>query len=397
MQLQPQWNRLRSTLARDSLLVSTSAVHLANDASFSLLYPLLPFISEDLGLSFTEVGLLKATFSGSAGVLQIPAASLGARFGEQLVLLIGNLWVGMGLVLMGLAGSYLVLLLLATLAGIGGNAQHPLGASIISKRSEGPRLATAMGTLNFSGDLGKLIGPFVAGIVAVKFGWQAALAVVGVATALLSLFLLLKGREPEPAAMIDTGESSASGSPMRDTRFRIVLAAGGLDTATRGAALTFLPFVLADKGLDAAAISALFAVIFAAGAAGKFGCGWISDRWNLMAVIVLTELVTAGSILAMLRASVWMVVPLAVAFGFALNGTSSALNVAVARFVPTGRRASGFGIYFTVALVSSAFAPLAYGVLGDATSLNTVFVVMAALTVTVIATVMPLRTALSTQ
>lgn len=375
--------------------MSTSIVHLSNDACFSLLYPLLPFIAADLDLSLTEVGLLKATFSGSSSVFQIPTASLGSRFGEQLVLLIGNAWVGLGLVAMGLAGSFLLLLCLTALAGLGGNAQHPLGAALISRSSEGPRMATAMGTLNFAGDLGKLIGPFVAGIVAVQFGWQAALAAVGIPTLLLSLGLLFKRSEPVSARTAPMAAEEIAPTPMRDWRFRLVLVAGGLDNATRGAALTFLPFVLADKGLDAAAVSALYAVIFAAGAAGKFGCGWISDRWSLLAVIVLTELVTAGALLAMLGASVWMVVPLSIAFGFALNGTSSALNVAVARFVPSERRASGYGIYFTVALASSAGAPLAYGVLGDAAGLDTAFTVMALLTVAVIGAVLPLRAALA--
>jgi FSR family fosmidomycin resistance protein-like MFS transporter len=388
--------RIRKAFGRNGLLVSTSAVHLTNDACFALLYPLLPFIASDLDLSLTEVGLLKATFSGSSSVFQIPTAAIGARFGEQLVLLIGNAWVGAGLVGMGLAGSFLALLVLAAFAGLGGNAQHPLGASLISRTSEGPRLATAMGTLNFAGDLGKLIGPFVAGIVAVNFGWQAALAAVGIPTLVLSVSLLLTRREPGMVSELPSSDKRRPSAPLRDRRFQLVLAAGGLDNATRGAALTFLPFVLADKGLDAATISVLYGVIFAAGAAGKFGCGWISDRWNLLAVIFLTELVTAGALLSMLGASVWMVVPLAIAFGFALNGTSSALNVAVARFISSERRASGYGIYFTVALVSSACAPLAYGLLGDASGLNTVFVVMAALTLAVIPVIMPLRSPLST-
>jgi MFS family permease len=384
--------RLRAASPRSSVLASTSAIHLTNDACFSLLYPLLPFISADLGLSYTEVGLLKATFSGASSIFQIPAASLGALRGEELVLLLGNAWVGVGLATMGLAGGFLTLLLLAALAGIGGNAQHPLGASIISKQAAGNRLATAMGTLNFAGDLGKLLGPFVAGVVAVQFGWRAAFAVVGIPTAILSIVLLVARRSqmerPDGRRQPSAGQRGSNG-PRR--RFWILLAAGGLDNATRGAALTFMPFLLADKGLDAAAISAIFGVIFAAGAAGKFGCGWISDRWSLLAVIITTEMVTAGAIVAMLGASRWMVVPLAIAFGFALNGTSSALNVAVARFVPPERRGGGYGLYFTVALISSAAAPLAYGVLGDLAGLTTVFVTMSALTLAVVVTAMPIR------
>lgn len=390
-----QLTRLREGSRRNGLLVSTSAVHLSNDACFSLLYPLLPFIADDLALSYSQVGLLKATFSGSSSVLQIPTASVGARFGEYLVLLLGNAWVGIGLAAMGLAGGFLSLLLLATLAGVGGNAQHPLGASLISRHFEGRRLATAMGTLNFAGDVGKLIGPFVAGIIAVQFGWRAALVAVGIPTALLSFGLLLKPRQDEPTHRVAEDGAGARTAERGDRRgFRLVLAAGGLDNATRGAALTFLPFVLADKGLDAATVSLLFGVIFAAGAAGKFGCGWISDRWSLLAVIVITEVVTAGALLAMLGASRALVVPLALAFGFALNGTSSALNVAVARFVPAERRGSGYGVYFTVALVSSAVAPLAYGILGDAAGLTAVFISMAVLTLTVILVLYPIRGAL---
>jgi MFS family permease len=313
----------------------------------------------------------------------------------MLILLLGNLWVGVGLVGMALTGSFMLLLGAALLTGIGGNAQHPLGSSIVANHVRREQLATSMGTLNFSGDLGKLIGPFVAGIVAVQFGWRAAFAVVGIATAIYTLWVLLRQRRENRS-----GTRSASrpieddGTPIR-RGFSFVLLAGGLDNATRGAALTFLPFVLVDKGLDAAAISALFGVIFAAGAAGKFACGWLSDRRGILAVIVVTEVVTAGTLLALAFAPLWAVIPLVLVFGFALNGTSSALAVAVTQFVPAAKRARGFGIYFTAALISSAAAPLLYGVLADATNITTTFVMMTILTLAVLPAILPIRAALA--
>ena len=54
--------------------------------------------------------MLKATFSGASSVLQVPAGIVGARYGEMLVLLLGNLWVGLGLVGMALTGTFLLLL-----------------------------------------------------------------------------------------------------------------------------------------------------------------------------------------------------------------------------------------------------------------------------------------------
>jgi MFS family permease len=313
----------------------------------------------------------------------------------MLILLLGNLWVGLGLVAMALTGSFILLLLAAGLTGIGGNAQHPLGASIVSTNARRENLATAMGTLNFAGDLGKLAGPFVAGIIAVQFGWRAAFAVVGIATALYTVAVLVRhrnaGRSGRRAA---TTPIEDDGTPFR-RGFNYVLLAGGLDNATRGAALTFLPFVLVDKGFDAAAISALFGVIFAAGAAGKFACGWLTDRSGILTVIIVTEVATATSLLLLTQAARWAVIPLVLVFGFALNGTSSALNVAVTQFVPIAKRARGFGIYFTAALVASAAAPLLYGALADATNITTTFVVMAALTLAVLPAVMPIRAALT--
>lgn len=385
------------TLTRASgrpVLLVTSVVHVANDACFALLYPLLPFISNDLGLSYAQVGLLKATFSGASSVFQIPAGVAGARYGEMLVLLLGNAWVGFGLVLMALTGSFLLLLAAAGLGGIGGNAQHPLAASLVSRSVPQRQMATAMGTLNFSGDLGKLAGPFVAGIVATQFGWRAALGGVGAFTALLSLGLLVRHRAGERGGGPRRGSISDGGDASYSPGFRYVLAGGALDTATRGASLTFLPFVLVDKGFSAAGVSALFGVIFAAGAAGKFICGWMTDRWGALPVIVLTELVTAFALVAIYLGPAWASILLVALLGFMLNGTSSALSVSVAQFVPAAARARGYGTYFTAALVSSAVAPLAYGVLGDAAGLAVVFVVMALMTVAVIPAVMPVRHAL---
>lgn len=378
------------------LLLVTSLVHLTNDACFALLYPLLPLIAADLHLSYAQIGLLKASFATAQSVFQIPVGMLGERLGEALILLLGNAWVGLGLGAMALAGGYGALLLIALLAGVGGNAQHPLANAIVSRAYSRARRATALGTLNFAGDLGKFIGPFAVGLIAVRWGWRMALVGVGGATALFSVALLIRRGVALP---VDTTEASESGAISSDgdrarPGFSLLLAIGGLDSATRGAALTFLPFLFARQGLSAAAISALFSLIFAAGAAGKFLCGWLGDRWGAPAVILTTELVTAGALIGFIAVPAPAIVPLALAFGFALNGTSSVLAAAVAHFIPAHRRARGYGAYFTATLVSSALAPLGYGILGDATDLTTVFIAMAALTAAILLPLLAIRSAL---
>lgn len=377
--------------ARRTLLV-TSAIHVMNDACFALLYPLLPFIAADLHLSYAQIGMVKASFATAQSVLQIPAGMLGERCGEALILLLGNIWVGLGLVLMALSGGYGLLLLACLVAGIGGNAQHPLATAIVSRAYVRARRATALGTLNFTGDLGKVIGTLVVGVIAVRGGWRMALVSVGGVTAALTLPLLIGRRAALPPVDVSVGVGVEAGETHTTTRpgFPFLLVVGALDSATRGAALTFLPFIFARAGVRAAAVSALFSLIFAAGAAGKFLCGWLGDRWGACAVIVSTELVTALTLVGFITLPVWAIIPIAALFGFALNGTSSVLSAAVAHFVPSHRRARGYGAYFTAALVSSALAPLVYGVLGDAAGLAPVFLVMAAMTASILLPLIPI-------
>ena len=65
--------------------------------------------------------------------------------------------------------------------------------------------------------------------------------------------------------------------------------------------------------------------------------------------------------------------------GFGLNGTSSILYAAVARFAPSERRASTYGYYYTVT-EASAIAPVIYGRIADLTNLRATMMVMAAAT-----------------
>jgi fucose permease len=57
-------------------------MHVWSDLFFALLVPLLPFIKEDMGLSFTQVGLLRSVFSGASAILQVPAGLLAESAGE---------------------------------------------------------------------------------------------------------------------------------------------------------------------------------------------------------------------------------------------------------------------------------------------------------------------------
>ncbi len=180
-----------TTTARRTLTVCGGA-HALHDGFTDLLNVLYPLLQSQFGLSYGAIGALKTCYSGrwprarsrracwpsaSAACVSSPwhaddCRRIRARGPERLALRV-------------IAGLIL--------AGIGASTQHPIGSSLVAAAYHGPRSRTALGTYNFTGDVGKVLLPALFALVAAALGWQqalvvmAALAVVGAGIIIASL------------------------------------------------------------------------------------------------------------------------------------------------------------------------------------------------------------------
>ena len=118
--------------------------------------------------------------------------------------------------------------------------------------------------------------------------------------------------------------------------FPLLLSVGVIDSATRMAFLTFLPFVLTAKGASLPTVGLALTLVFAGGAAGKLVCAFIGARIGAVATVWLTEAVTALGIVALLPLSLDAALLLLPLVGVALNGTSSVLYGSVPDLVDAG-------------------------------------------------------------
>ena len=364
-------------------------MHVWSDLFFALLLPLLPLIKRDMGLSFTEVVLLKSLFQGASAILQIPAGFLAEGSGEFWLLIGGNIWVAAGLVGMAFSPIFAVLLAASFLGGLGGGAQHPLASSMVSRAYDDKGRATAIGTVNFAGDMGKMAAPLLAGVVAVYFGWRITLGVAGIAGIIFMLLATMSRRTVDigkPAAQ-PVKATDAINTPDQTTQmggFITLSGVGILDSATRGAALAFLPFVMDAKGMGIGQTSAMLVLLFAGGAAGKFLCGWLADRYGSVSIIWGTKGLTALLLVLSLVAPSVAMAPLMVVLGVGLNGTSSVLYAAVAELVPARRRARLYGVYYTTNEGGTVLAPVLYALIADLFSLNATMVLMGLATMAIL-------------
>jgi hypothetical protein len=150
-----------------------------------------------------------------------------------------------------------------------------------------------------------------------------------------------------------------------------------LDSATRMAFLTFLPFVLTAKGANLPTIGLALTLVFAGGAAGKLVCAFIGARIGTIATVWLTEGLTAVLIVALLPLPVEAALVLLPLIGVVLNGTSSVLYGSVPVLVTPERRARAFSVFYTGTIGSGAVAPAIYGVVGDQLGVPAALIVIA--------------------
>jgi MFS family permease len=382
-----------------AVLAAACSIHFVHDGFSDILYVLLPIWASEFHLSFAQVGIIRTAYSGAMAAFQIPAGILAERWGERRLLAAGTAITACGFILAGTVGSFLSLLAVLLVAGLGSGVQHPLSSSLVSKAYEtGPRRA-ALGTYNFSGDLGKVAVPATVAFAALVVGWRTASAAYGVlglvaAAAILGVLARLHVDEPGPVAIHGPKESAAgqSGWGIRDLRgFQALTAIGMIDNATRTGFLTFLPFALIAKGSSVAGVGTALALLFAGGAVGKFACGLVAERLGVIRTVVLTEMATALGILALIPSPLPVALAILPLMGVALNGTSSVLYGTVADLVTADRRSRAYGLYYTVTIMSSALAPSVYGVISDLAGVSTTLVVVSALVLTTIPLCLVLR------
>jgi MFS transporter, FSR family, fosmidomycin resistance protein len=354
--------------------------HALHDGYTDLIYVMLPIWQNEFGLGFAALGLMKTVFSGTLATFQIPSGLLAERFGAPIVLALGTALAGFGYCLAGLSNGVMLLVASLFVAGLGASTQHPLASSLIAHAFAGPRSLRALGTYNFAGDIGKMTMPAAASLLFIVLPWREAVALLGAigVLAAIVIFVAMPRFRDQAAAPRKTEVAGRARGALRHYGFPLLLSVGVIDSATRMAFLTFLPFVLTSKGASLPTVGLSLTLVFAGGAAGKLVCAFIGARIGTVATVWLTETVTALGIVALLPLSLEGSLVLLPVVGIALNGTSSVLYGSVPDLVEPARRQRAFSIFYTGTIGAGAVSPAIYGLLGDAVGVPSALVVVAA-------------------
>ncbi len=357
-------------------LITGSAFHFFHDGIADVLAVFLPLWQASFGLSLTRVGLLVTCFEGATGFFQIPAGFLGERFGERALLVVGTLITAISFMCQGFVEGLISLVSLLFVGGVGAAVQHPLASSMVSRAYNDNGRRMALGTYNFSGDIGKFLFPALAAVGLSQIGWRPVLAGLGFfgCTLTVTLFFILRYARVGGSAISEKDQNVALKTNdwgiVNKGAFSTLSVIGMVDTAVRIGMITFGPFLFIQKGIRVESVGFVLSLLFIGGAVGKFVCGALAERIGISPTIVITECITGFGILLLTVLSfphIYFFLPV---LGAALNGTSSVLYGTVADFVSPHRVARAFGLFYTFVISAAAVAPPIIGRASDMLGLD---------------------------
>jgi MFS family permease len=315
------------------------------------------------------------------GLCSLPAGRLGDLWGRRRMMLV--FFFGMALAALGVAFARSAWQLAAalTLLGVFSAIYHPVGIPMLVQRSTRPGLT--IGVNGLAGNLGVALSAVVTGALLKYAGWHAAFVVPALgALACGVLFARVAPQESvAPARRAPT--RAMLGRRALAPIFAIVTVAsvsGSLlfNFTTNGNG-ELLRERLRGVVEDPAALGALLALVYVAGAFAQVAVGTLLDRVPLKTLYAGIVAVQAPLFLLAANAHGWALYALMIAFMVFVFGAIPFTDALIVRYVDDGMRSRVSGMRLAVAFGVSSLAVWLLGPLVKAAGFRTLLLVMAAI------------------
>lgn len=177
-----------STLSVDerSIRAQTLSLHITvaiNAMGFSFMLPLLPFLARDLHATPVEIGILISCYPVAQLIMSPVYGRLSDVYGRKTIIAASLLLGTVSAALMGLAPTFVALLVARTLHGIVGAGIAPVARAAAADLHAGPKTSVAMAHMGAWSQAGQVVGPLLASALVVLWSNRAPFFVA----ALLSL------------------------------------------------------------------------------------------------------------------------------------------------------------------------------------------------------------------
>jgi MFS family permease len=351
-------------------LAAISVAHWVSHFHMFVLPMLFPFLKEQLGVGYIELGFALTVFGLVSGLTQAPIGYLADHIGARKLLLIGLSVGGLALIMLGLHLSYASLIACAALLGLANSVYHPCDYAILSAHMDVRRMGRAFSIHTFAGFLGGEVAPAIIAALVAWVGGLGALIVAGAVGPVVALALIAVGIPDASSA--DRKKDGEAAAPKQSvitpaiimlTFFFMLL---GLSNA--GIGNFGVVALMSGYGVSFPAANIALTAFLGASAAGVLAGGYLADRtarhgqvaaacFGINAVIMLV-IATIGLPSAILTSAMGVA-------GFLGGVIAPSRDMLVRNAAPSGAAGRAFGIVSTGFNFSGILSPLLFGWIMD--------------------------------
>jgi MFS transporter, FSR family, fosmidomycin resistance protein len=359
----------RSTIYR--ILFAISLVHLLNDSMQAVIPAILPILKDTMNLQYYQVGLIGFVLNMTSSVMQPVFGLYADKRPTPALLPLGMAASFLGMVGLGLAPNFWIVLLSASLVGIGSAVFHPEG-SRVAYMAAGPRRGLAQSIYQVGGNAGQSLAPILTMLIFVPLGQVGVLwFTIVAACAILMQVYVASWYRTELAAGAAVKKKAVTARPSLARRKSIAFAIVTLiffvfcRSWYHGAISVYYPFFLIEhRGLDVQAAQPFIFLFLAAGAAGTFFGGPLADRFGRRNILFFSMIGAAPLALLLPYADTFWAYPLLLVNGFILM-TSFSVAVVYAQELVPGHIGTVSGLIVGLAFGMGAIGAVALGNLAD--------------------------------
>ena len=179
----------------DRNLFAASQAGLVNNLNDGMSWGIFPLFFVSFGLGVERIGILKAVYPATWGILQVATGPLSDRWGRK-GLIVAGMWVqSAGLFLTAATRQFEWWLAGSLLLGVGTAMVYPSLIAAVSDASHPTWRARSLSVYRFWRDLGYAIGALSAGIIADIFGMAWAIGAIAALTFLSGAIVAVLMRE----------------------------------------------------------------------------------------------------------------------------------------------------------------------------------------------------------
>ncbi len=373
---------------RGRLLGILTACHSINDFYGMLLPPLLPALREAFALTYTQAGAVPFVSTGLSALLQPTLGYVADRKqARKRMMMVGFAGAAAATAVLGLTGSYVGLLIVAALMGLGLSTYHAQSATFLTYNFRQNR-GLAQGIHGIGNGVGFMLAPVLVTLLATAFGWRSATLLLAIPAVLAAVLVQLALREPPV--------QGHAGFIAGITRPLVLLTLiNGLGLASTSGFVTWLPSFYRAQGQTLIASGALTAAMSIATLIAQPLGGSMSDRVGRRTIIG-ASLGTSGLLLALFVVAPGLetMVALSIAIGFCASLLPPVMMVYASELAAGERTGMAVGIVWGLGTAVSSVSPLVTGSLIDSTGFGGAFLALSgvALVAGVLTRLLPKRT-----